>query len=89
MDEKERYAVYRSYNGCCHHCGTRLQWDAFEVPGLSGGWVIETEERKDEEPTSHAYCYRCHRFDGRNKTARQVIIDEIGTKPAAPSDDET
>ena len=86
MDEKARYAIYRSYNGRCHHCGTRLAWEAFEVPGLSGGWVVEEEEHADKEPTANAYCYRCHRFEGRNKAARKVVIDEIGSKPTEPSE---
>ncbi len=86
MDEKARYAIYRSYNGRCQHCGTRLTWEAFEVPGLSGGWVVEVEEREDDESSAHAYCYKCHRFEGRNTAARQVVIDEIGRKPVPPAE---
>ena len=71
MDDKERYAIYRKNNGRCHYCGTRLQWDAYEVRGLSGSWELLTE---DDE--TQALCYKCLEFEGRGKTAHRLVINE-------------
>ena len=85
MDDKARYALYRSMNGKCHHCGTRLEWDAFQVRGLSGGWIVE--EDADSDPPAQALCYKCSEFEGRGKAARKLVINE-DIKRATKADDE-
>jgi len=81
MDDKARYALFRSMNSKCHHCGTRLEWDAFEVRGLSGGWIVEEDEDAQGQPLIQALCYKCAEFEGRGKTARKLVITE-DVKPA-------
>ncbi len=72
MDNKQRYEVFKVRQGRCHYCGTRLNWDAYEVRGLSGGWVIE--EKDGEKP--QALCYKCFEFPQRGKTAHRLTINE-------------
>ena len=72
MDEKARYEVFKVRQGRCHYCGTRLKWEAYEVRGLSGGWVIE--EQEGEAP--QALCYKCLEFPQRGKTAHRLTINE-------------
>ena len=72
MDEKERYDIFKIRQGRCHYCGTRLKWDAFEVRGLSGGWVIEDQP----DGTKQALCYKCLEFPMRGKTAHRLTINE-------------
>ncbi len=74
MDEKERYTLYKARNGRCHYCGTRLNWDAFEVRGLGGGWVVLAAT--EAEPKDQALCYKCFEFEGRGKTAHSLVITE-------------
>ena len=79
MDEKERYEVFKVRQGRCHYCGGRLKWDAFEVRGLSGGWVIET----DADGKHQALCYKCFEFPQRGKTAHRLTISEEQRSTAA------
>ena len=79
MDEKERYEVFKIRQGRCHYCGTRLKWDAFEVRGLSGGWVIEDED----DGSKQALCYKCFEFPQRGKTAHRLTINEDQRTTAA------
>lgn len=72
MDEKERYEVYKVRQGRCHYCGTRLKWEAFEVRGLAGGWVVE----KQDDDSYQALCYKCFEFPQRGKTAHRLTINE-------------
>ncbi len=94
MDDKERYEIYKIRQGRCHYCGTRLNWDAFEVRGLSGGWVIEDQE----DGSKQALCYKCFEFPQRGKTAHRLTINEeqrstaasmgLDVPPAEPEDEE-
>lgn len=72
MDDKQRYEVFKVRQGRCHYCGTRLNWDAYQVRGLAGGWVLE--EKEGEEP--QALCYKCFEFPQRGKTAHRLTINE-------------
>jgi len=72
MDDKARYEVFKSHQGKCHYCGTRLKWEAFEVRGLSGGWVLEEQD----DGTHQALCYKCLEFPHRGKTAHRLTICE-------------
>lgn len=72
MDDKERYEIFKVRQGRCNYCGTRLKWDAFEVRGLSGGWVIE----EGEDGTKEALCYKCFEFPHRGKTAHRLTLHE-------------
>lgn len=72
MDDKQRYEVFKVRQGRCHYCGTRLNWDAYEIRGLSGGWVIVEDEGKDPQ----ALCYKCKEFPLRGQTAHRLTINE-------------
>ena len=72
MDDKERYEVFKIRQGRCQYCGTRLKWEAFEVRGLSGGWVIEAQD----DGSKQALCYKCFEFPQRGKTAHRLTINE-------------
>ena len=77
MDDKARYKVYRATNGKCHHCGTRLEWDAFEVRGMGGGWVLEVNpEHPEDTEKAQSLCYKCFEFEGRDKSGGRLIIQE-------------
>lgn len=78
MDDKERYEVFKIRQGKCQYCGTRLKWDAYEVRGLSGGWVIEEQD----DGAKQALCYKCFEFPQRGKTAHQLTINEAQTPTA-------
>ena len=79
MDDKERYEIFKVRQGRCNYCGTRLKWDAFEVRGLSGGWVIE----EAEDGTKEALCYKCFEFPHRCKTAHRLTLHEEPRSTAA------
>ena len=79
MDDKEKYEVFKVRQGRCHYCGTRLKWEAFEVRGLSGGWVIEDQE----DGSKQALCYKCFEFPQRGKTAHRLTINEEQRSTAA------
>lgn len=72
LEEKQRYEFFKARQGKCQYCGTRLKWDAYEVRGLAGGWVLETQE----DGTSQAFCYKCFEFPQRGKTAHRLTIHE-------------
>ncbi len=78
MDEKQRYELYKKRQGKCHYCGTRLKWEAFEIKGWAGGWVVE--EKKDKEPM--ALCFKCYHFQNRGKTAHNLTINEVNQSAA-------
>ena len=72
MDDKERYEIFKKFQGRCHYCGIRLKWEAFEIRGLSGGWVIEDQD----DGSKQALCYKCKEFPQRGKTAHRLTINE-------------
>ncbi|MFA5624193.1 MAG: hypothetical protein WC966_03915 [Bradymonadales bacterium] len=71
-EEKERYEFFKARQGKCQYCGTRLKWDAYEVRGLAGGWVLEEQE----DGSSKAFCYKCFEFPQRGRTAHRLTIYE-------------
>lgn len=71
--EKERYEIFKIRQGRCHYCGCRLKWEAFEVRGLYGGWVID----ENAEGGPQALCYKCFEFPLRGKTAHRLAINEV------------
>ena len=78
MDDKQRYEVFKIRQGRCQDCGTRLKWEAYEVPGLSGGWVIREDEDK-----AQALCYKCAKFiETNNKKPLRLEINEAN-RPAS------
>ena len=72
MDDKERYEIFKIRQGRCNYCGSRLKWDAYEVRGLAGGWVIEQQD----DGSAQALCYKCFEFPQRGKTAHRLTINE-------------
>ena len=73
MTENMRYRIFRKLNGRCHHCGTRLRWEFFEVRGRSGGWVLNAEDSAG--PDGSALCYRCHELPDR-KGGKVLVATE-------------
>jgi len=79
MDEKERYEIFKIRQGRCHYCGVRLKWEAYDVRGLSGGWVVE----KQSDGSHQALCYKCFEFPQRGATAHRLTINEEQRTTAA------
>ncbi len=73
MDEKKRYALYKQRQGKCHYCGCRLKWEAFEVKGWAGGWVVESLPNREPQ----ALCFKCFAFEGRGETAHGLTVNEV------------
>lgn len=85
LNEQQRYKIFRKNNGRCHHCGTRLVWDAHEVRGLNGGWRLMAAPTQQAEASPEgddvlrlfqALCFKCSEFEGRGKTGRLVINED-------------
>lgn len=72
MDDKQRYEVFKIRQGKCQYCGTRLNWDAYKVRGLSGSWEVEAQS----DGSHQALCYKCLEFPQRGKTAHRLTINE-------------